>query len=114
MASIRSSVAVSAPARAARRPGRRSPGGDDAEPGGRLGQQVTAVAAVVQRELGGTATERSDVVEVDPAAGGDLGCRAGRAAGSAVGVLHRLGVDPGGGWASSDAGADAVRPTLAR
>ncbi len=86
-------------------------------PGGRLSQRTTAVAAVVERELGATTTERFGAVEVDPAAGWP-------AATWAVAQAERLGLrsvsfagsewTPAGGWVPSDAGPGAVRLELAR
>ncbi|WNV76582.1 hypothetical protein [Geodermatophilus sp. DSM 44513] len=98
-------------------PGRLTCSFEPRAPGGRLSQRVTAVAAVVERELGATTTERFGAVEVDPAAGWPT-------ATWAVAQAERLGLasvafagsewTPGGGWAASDAGPDTVRLTLAR
>ncbi len=98
-------------------PGRLNCSYEPRAPGGRLSQGVTAVAGVVERELGATTTERFGAVEVDPAAGWPT-------ATWAVAQAERLGLrsvsfagsqwTPGGGWAPSDAGASAVRLELTR
>ncbi|SNS29666.1 hypothetical protein SAMN06893096_103105 [Geodermatophilus pulveris] len=86
-------------------------------PGGRLSQRVTSVAAVVERELGATTTERFGAVEVDPAAGWPT-------ATWAVAHAERLGLrsvsfagsqwTPVEGWGPADAGPDTVRLELSR
>ena len=96
-------------------PGRLTCSYEQHAPGGRLSQRVTAVAAVVEAELGATTTERFGAVEVDAAAGWP-------AVTWAVAHAERLGLGsvafaghewtPGGGWAPSDAGADTVRLEL--
>ncbi|WP_448611751.1 hypothetical protein [Geodermatophilus sp. URMC 60] len=98
-------------------PGRLTCSYEPTAPGGRLSQRATAVAAVVERELGATTTERFGAVEVDPATGWP-------AVTWAVAHAERLGLrsiafagsewTPAGGWAPSDAGPDAVRLELAR
>ena len=98
-------------------PGRLTCSYEPQAPSGRLSQRVTSVAAVVERELGATSTERFGAVEVDPASGWP-------AVTWAVAQAERLGLrsvsfagsewTPGGGWVPSDAGPDAVRLELTR
>jgi hypothetical protein len=96
-------------------PGRLTCSYEPQAPGGRLSQRVTAVAAVVEAELGATTTERFGAVEVDPGAGWP-------AVTWAVAHAERLGLEsvafagqewtPTGGWAPSDADADTIRLEL--